>query len=589
MKKNTRRILIGIAVVLVGSLFFSKKSATTTTPAVQNIEWPTSFIVGMTDGEQGQSYGNILATNGATITTSVWWVVQSFDCQPGKEVKKWEVIAQFTPPMDLQTENMWIQASYLGQQAGIYSAALQAWLQNVDLQIASLKDQKNTNQQQLVLLKQNLENAKNQKELTSSDTKIQLETLTKQLANVREQQKADVDKTEAAVKNQLQAAQNLAFGAITLVDNTFWVSDPYSAQDSNVYLGAKDNASKSKLLAQFDTVNGLIQNLNKQSATDASYDLQIIADYFSLAARVINNSISDLRYLPQARIDALFSTFNGTANSLIAAKTNFDTTSTANITIRTTYSTQITSLENQIASLSNNKDKLNDIWSATQINTLQSQINTLELSLKGFDNQLATLENSKDIQTQSTNGQLLGVEQNLAVLNNNLWGETLYSPIDGVVKTSSLIRWNKIWANVVVCSIWPKNVEGLKAQFFTSKELKLGSTIYIYDRTTLLGTGTVDYETMYVDSQTQNKGYEILNLNGSGFTEGQRVTFRFDNKPVANEVWIPLSYVTPKLDGYYVTKKDDGKLEEIKVSVGVIDNNYIEIISWLAYDDVIVK
>ncbi len=575
--------------MLIWASFFSKKPKS-------NIAWPSigswsnydQYTVWSSWDEQWQVYGSVVATNWATITTSVWGVVQALNCQIGAEVKKGQIIAQFTPPADLQTENLGIQKDFLGQQVGVLQNALSAWLENVDLQIATLKDQRNTNQQQLALLEQNLENAKKQKQLTSWDTNLQLSSLQTQLSNLKQQQTADITKTDAALKNQIQSAKTSALGALSAVDNSFSITSPQLIHESDIYIGAKDTAGKEEVISEYPTVKYLIDNLDAVSGDVASTNLQTIASYFSLAARVVNNSVVDTRYLPQSKIDSLFTTFNTTANVVIGAKTNYDATYASTITVRTTYNTQITSLQNQILSLGGNKSELNDISSDTQINWLQSQVNALRLTINSFDNQLATLQNSKNIQTQSTNGQLLTVQQNYQLIANNLWGEALYSPIDGVVKSSSVVIWNRVWANVQVCSIGPKTVEGLKVQLFSAKDLTIWQEVFIYDGMMLLGTGTIDYETLSVDPQTQDKWYEITTLQWD-YREGEKVTIRFDNTPASDEIWIPIHYVSPKLDWYYVTKKFADGNKDVVVEVGDINNSKIRILSGLVYGDIIVK
>lgn len=120
------------------------------------------------------------------------------------------MIAQLVPAQDLQTQNATLQKDYLGRQAGVLSDALNAGLQNIDIQIASLQDQRENNQRQLALLQQNISNLQQQKEISSSDLAIQKQSLQTQLDNLIAQQKTDKSKTNSALSTQIQAIQNNA-------------------------------------------------------------------------------------------------------------------------------------------------------------------------------------------------------------------------------------------------------------------------------------------------------------------------------------------------------------------------------------------
>jgi len=589
MKKNYK-ILLGILLgLIVISTLINKKRTPWEQVTVVSTWVDNQYTIGWSLIEQWQVYGMVVATNGATIIPSVGWILQSASCEPWQEIKKWDVVAVFAPAQDLQTLNMWVQQNYLWQQVGVLQSALSSSLQNVDIQIALLKDQKATNEKQLTILQQNLENAQQQKSLTSWDTQIQLASLKTQLLNVKDQEKADITKTQDTLKNQLNAAQTTALWAATLVNNNFGIVGSAISEETKPYLGAKDVDGKSKVISQYVGIKSLIDWLMTVSWDVASENLQQIAGYFSLAAQVINNSISDARFFPQSKLDSLFTTFNTTASSVILAKTNYDTAWAANTTVRATYNTQITTLENQIATMTDNRTKLNDISNDTQINALETQINNLELSINSFDNQLASLENSKDTQTQSTNQQLLSTQQNLQQVSNTLNGETLYSPIDGIVKTSSVVVWMKFSPTSAVCTIGPKTVDWLKIQFFSTKIIQTGQIVYIYDWVQLLGTWEVANQTIYVDPQTQNRWYEIFWLEWNLFKEWQKTTIRFDNTPASDEVRVPLPFITPKLDGYYVSKKTYTWQDEIKIQVWDIDGWNIRVLSGLQYGDVVVR
>lgn len=599
MRKKRQKIafLILILLIVVFSILVYGKLKKTNTDTQENTEQlikPQTHVVGNVNPESTQANGTVVAKNSTTIIASAWGIVETLFCTPWQEVQTGDKVAILVPAKDLQTDNLTLQKDSLGRQIGVVSDALNAWLKNVDLQISSLQQQKETNQRQLALLQQNLANLQQQKRLSADDMSIQRESLQTQLDNLKAQQITDQDKTQAALSTQIQGMKTNANAWLVLVDKTFGITDPDTAKYSKVYIWGKDVFAVNKVESNYYTIRDTIANLDKVSPSQVGNDIQTIVSYFTHVSDTINKSIVDNRYLTQVQIDTLYSTFTNITNWLLQAKSGLDATIAWLSTIEKTYDSQITSLENQLISFDKNKWEMSDIAMDSQINGVQSQINSLQLAIDSSDNQLATLQNSKSIQTQQTNIQLIGLEQSYNTLKNNLWGEELVSPIAGVVKIAGVTLWNKVWPGTPVCVIGQKNTEWLKIQFFSSQDLSVGKDVSVYINEQFVGSGKIDTKGAFVDPVTQNNSYELLKLKFSPlYREGQKVTVRFSSEQLDNTIRIPLSFLTPRLDGNYITKQiknwETTDTQLVKVDIGEINNNMIRILSGLHIGDIIQK
>lgn len=555
-------------------------------------------MVGSDWAETAQANGLILATNSATIMPSVWGIIQTLSCKPWEEVQSGDLVAKLVPSQDLQTENLMIQKEFLAKQSWVLSDALNAWLKNVDIQISSLVLQKETNERQLSLLQDNKKNLEEQKMLSTNDISIQRESLQTQLDNLIAQEKVDTNKTNTALSTQIQWIQNSANAWLNLVNKTFGISNPQEVKYAKPYIGGKDPFGTNKVENDYSMIKDLVANLDIVSSEQAATDIQTIVTYFTLVADVINNSISDSRYFTQAQIDSLYSAFNNISNGLLQAKNGYDTTVAWLSTIGNTYDSQITALQNQIASIDKNKSTISNISIDTQINGIQSQINSLQLAIDSYDNQLATLQNSKNLQTQQTNTQLLTIQQNYKTIQNNLEGESLYSPINGIVKTTSVAIGNKVGPTTPVCIIGPKDTNWLKIQFYSTEDLSVWQEVSVYIDNKLIGIGNINTKGSSVDAITQNFTYELLNLKPSSqYKEWMKVTIQFSHVAKEDEVRIPLSFLIPRLDGHYVTQEFtwendiwvDTNTKEVKVEIGEINNTMVHVLSGLQIGDIIQK
>lgn len=69
----------------------------------------SNYTIGSGMNNTTQVYGTVVASNLASLVTSIQGVVSSLQCQPGAVVKQGAVVATITPANDTQKENSFIQ------------------------------------------------------------------------------------------------------------------------------------------------------------------------------------------------------------------------------------------------------------------------------------------------------------------------------------------------------------------------------------------------------------------------------------------------------------------------------------------------
>lgn len=119
--------------------------------------------------------------------------------------------------------------------------------------------------------------------------------------------------------------------------------------------------------------------------------------------------------------------------------------------------------------------------------------------------------------------------------------------------------------------------------------MEIGQTFSYSKDGTLIWTWKFETELPYKDSFSQNFIYET-NIFNTKLKEWDRITIKLTEKKNWWTIWIPIQYISPKLDGYYVSlKENDSKTNNHKIEVWTINNWYIQILSWLNKWDIIIK
>jgi hypothetical protein len=66
---------------------------------------------------------------------------------------------------------------------------------------------------------------------------------------------------------------------------------------------------------------------------------------------------------------------------------------------------------------------------------IENQINSTKLTIKTLQDQIDALQNTREIQAETMTNQKLTLQQNSAIIANNLSSEALYAGMNGIVKT----------------------------------------------------------------------------------------------------------------------------------------------------------
>ncbi len=502
--------------------------------------------------------------------TNRGWILEYVNCQPGKQVYKNTIIAKIRPNQDDMTyQNSTIQLSALKEQLDnltrIYGYTQHTFVLQKDI----LQNQYANN----TLLLSNL-----QKTAWYTDASIsyQQDLLDQQYDTLQTSKSTDLDKMKTSISNAYKQYLIMIKDALKKVNDAF-TATAYTVWD-------KDPSSKQSVLSQYSVLNAKVSDT--MSASQFSQYLLDLSDFMALAAKSIT-ATTPSSVLPQSSayglsIDGLYTTYTTLASTFMTSKSAFDTLSSSYDSVKNTYASQIKALDT-------NRDNYNENTAASTSLQIENQEANLQLAQKTISNQLDSAEENQNTQLTSLKNQIITMQQNVAVLSNSMGGEILYAGIDGVVKMRALGEDNKVAPNTLLCQILPTSPGNLSLQVFSYTQLHIGSRVGISDdQGTFLSTWILVYEYPYKDPVTQNYIYEIPVIHGS-LKENQRVLITLSQSPDTDQIWIPLHYISPRIEGNVVRKKVGSWVQDIYVQLWDIDDQYVRILSWLNIGDEIVN
>lgn len=598
--KRLKYILIIALIVLI--LFAIVRNATKVPQEENTISSKTIFTQEYTVQNDlttdEKVYGLVVSDSFVNIQSSLWWTISYENCQPWRKVFAWEMLYHISPSDDAATQNSNIQLSYIKKQIDNLWDIISNTQNSFDIQSELLQQQQNTNKKNYLLFRDNMENLEKQKDLNSDDMEISQDTLDSQLEVLEQWQNMDLAKQDANVENFKQQLKTAITDAMRKLDDTFGITDSTSNASYESSLSASNPNLKSQIKSDFSTLNNKLSSIWTISNSDLSEYIKDLSSLFSLASQAVDASIASTA-LPQTStnwpsIETFYSMFSAYSTSLLTYKSNFETLSTAFTTTRNNYDMQIEALQNNIKSLADNKAPSADLTFDSNINTMKSQLNNLELSTTSIQSQLKNMTNTESIQLWSLKSQYLTLSQNYEVLANTLWWEIIKSPIDAVIKVRLVNDLNKVNPNTSLCQLVPTKNNAVKIQIYSPYKLEIGQNIIFLDGNNKLWEGQIEYELPYMDTTTQNYTYEITSTN-IPVIEWQRLSIwiQLDSSFTWN-IMIPLDYVQPKLDWYYVyVKVKNAQWQSAafdkKIQVWDIDNGYIQVLSWLQIWNIIMK
>lgn len=529
------------------------------------------FVVGTSQTSENTAYGLVIADNVKNIVTSVGGTLDELNCQPGSRVTANSVIATIGASSDVATQNSQIQYMSLQQQIQNMQNIIRLTEANFGVQADILQKQKENN----AYLMDNLQQSK---DLNANDMKLSLKSLKNQQDALEDTQDRDQDKMNTSIQNMRDQLDNGISDALKKVNDIF---------NSSVYgplVGTNNVTLKNKVIEQYNNLRDRYEDIEDISDDDFSTYLSHLSILLKNAALTVVASTPS-QTLPQTSnaglsIDGLYATYLGLSTSMVASKSSYDTLLASAVSLDKTYENQLDTLDTNIESLSDNKSELSRIGSDTQIANMI-------LAQASVQSQIDALDNTKAIQLATLNSQLLTLQQNEAILWNTLQGETLLAWVAGVIKTKSVSEGNKVWPSTMICQIVPDGDQNLKIQVYSYNRIPLGQAITFYRGNDLLGNGSIVYELPYKDATTQNYIYEMVGTS-LPVLDWEKLLVKFTGARNDGQLWIPLPYIVPRLEGNYVKKLVNWTPQETLVSLWEIDGSVVQVMSGLSVGDTIV-
>lgn len=536
-----------------------------------NVQWfTTSYVVWYSPAFQKALYGTVISDGIKNILTNRGGILEYIDCQPGNEVYRDTIIAKITPnENDMTYQNSIIQLWILQEQLDNLTTIFSLTEDTLALQKTIIEDQYDNN----FTLLANLDTSQDYSALSIH---YQQQLLDQQYDSLKNAKTIDLDKMKVSISNAYKQYLIVINDALKKINDVF-TSSVFSVSDKNTQL-------KQQVLSEYSRLYN--KTSDTMTASQFSQYLLDMSEFMSLAASSVN-ATTPSSTLPQASnvsvsIDWLYTTFTTLSTTFIASKSAFDTIASSYDSVKNTYNTQIKSADINSTNLENNTAKSTALQ-------LENQKANLQLAQKTLQNQLISSDDSKHIQLTSLRNQILTLEQNITVLSNSLDGEILYAGVHGIVKSRVVGQDNKVAPNTMLCQISPKDPGNLSLQIFSYQQLPLWSKVAVSnDQWQFLGTWFLVYEYPYKDPATQNYIYEIPVVS---FTvkENEKVLVTSSQLADQNQLWIPLQYISPRLEGNLVRRKVWTGIQEIYVKLWNIDDSYVQVLSWLNIWDEIVN
>lgn len=535
------------------------------------VQWfTTSYVVGNSPVYPKALYGTVIADSIKTILTNRWGVLEYINCQPGKQVYKDTIIAKIQAnPDDVTYQNWTIQLSTLEEQLTNLTTVFSLTEDTFSLQKNILKDQYDNNTQLL-------SNLDATQDYSASSMDAQQELLQQQYSSLKTAKSIDLDKMQGSIVTAYRQYMIMIKDALKKVNDVF----------SNSALSVSDKNPQLKQQVLSDYASLYDQTSDTMNADQFSQYLSEVSDLMTLAASSIIATTPSTS-LPQASsaglsIDGLYTIYTTLSTTLLWTKSAFDGVAASYDSVKNTYNTQI-----QSATI--NSNNLEDNTAKSAALQLENQKANMQLAQKTLQTQLSSADDNQQIQLASLKNQVLTLKQNIAVLSNSLQWEILYAGVDGVIKMRSIGEDNKVAPNTLLCQIMPTNPGNISLQVFSYQQLPLGSKVGIAnDQGQFLGTWILVYEYPYRDPVTQNYIYEIPVIKFP-LKENEKVLVTSSQLVDDNQIWIPLQYISPRLEGNLVRRKVGSTIQDVYVSLWSIDDSYVQVLSWLTLWDEIVQ
>ena len=531
----------------------------------------TDYVVWGKANSHFNVYGNVLNNNLKVLTSNINGKVTYLQCEAGQKVNRGTVIARITPdPNSLSYKNNVVQLNSLKSQLANLKQIRATTISNFESRNRQLKLKESELQNQLNTVNQTIWN-------DNQWVKNQLKIIEESLVLLEKNRESSIANIDDSILNLRKTAYNNIESGLKRLDETFGITEKNKDLNDKYedYIGAKNTSKRNTLKVQ---VKQLIADFEKQdgklslySDENLSAELSNISNVFKESADVVDNSISSMGALTQATIDGLYKEFLAISNGLITAKNNYDT-------LINTRKTTVLKFDSEVKKLESSQSELN-----TKTTNLTSNISTINNNSENIKEQYKDLENTKSSTLKEMDINILGVEQAINQLNITFREDVVYAGTVGTIKTKNISKNNNLAIGTPVCTIVPDD-NSLKLEVYSPNALKMWMEFKYYFEGELIGTGSIISESPVRNAMTQNYTYDGK-IDFEKFKEGDYVDVKVITQVSSEEIWIPINYIFPKLDGYYVNMKNGDTTKVTKVEIGKMNNWEILIKSGIDFWD----
>lgn len=531
----------------------------------------TDYVVWGKANSYFNVYGNVLNNNLKVWTSNINGKVTYLQCEAGQRVNRGTVIARITPdPNSLSYKNNVVQLNSLKSQLANLKQIRATTISNFESRNRQLKLKESELQNQLNTVNQTIWN-------DDKWVKNQLKIIEESLVLLEKNRESSLANIDDSISNLRKTAYNNIESGLKRLDETFGLTEKNEELNDQYedYLWAKNTATKNavkvkikQLIADFDKQD---ENLSLYSDENLSSNLAYISDIFKESADVVDNSISSIGSFSQTTIDGLYKEFVAISNGLITAKNNYDT-------LINTRKTTVLKFDAEVKKLESTQSELN-----TKTTTLTSNISTINNNSENIKEQYKDLENTKNSTIKEMDINILWVEQAINQLNITFREDVIYAGTVGTIKTKNISKNNNVAIGTPVCTIVPDD-NSLKLEVYSPNALKMWMEFKYYFEGEPMWTGSIISESPVRNAMTQNYTYEGK-IDFSKFKEGDYIDVKVITQVSNEEIWIPINYIFPKLDGYYVNMKNWDETITRKVEIGKMNNGEILIKSGIDFWD----
>ncbi|MBW7954878.1 HlyD family efflux transporter periplasmic adaptor subunit [Candidatus Gracilibacteria bacterium] len=509
---------------------------------------------------------------------------------------------------------------------------------NLDIAKKELENLKITQTNSINDLKQNIENAKNDLEISKKSYDLALSDasiLKDKLNTDYNSQTSQRENSIFQIQTNIYSEKTNILKSLDDIDKILGQTDKNRDlnNDFEIYLGAKNtsikNEAENNLLKTYGLYNDFLNNLNdfENKKQDLEY-LKILLGEISNIYKNLSNT-SDLTY--QTRDNSIStSTFSQTQidqikSNMLSIKQSSESKSISNQNTVNTIN-NLTNLDNLNTSNNNQIEQKNESLKS-QKNSLeqkQNQLKTLENNLKNtlfnneisLENKLQSIENLKnqieiakqnldDLITGPTNENIKKAQNNITSASNKLENAlkgykdyNIIAPFDGIVRKNDFLVGDTITSsdtkyvyienpNLIQIPISLDQIDIVKVELNTPVKItfdaypskKLNGIISSIDLTPIKNSGVVSY-TAYITLDKNNQELKDLKI-----ISGMTANIEIITSSKENVLVVSSGNIFSKNNKTYVNLLKNGEKIQTEVKTGITANGKTEIISGLNKGD----